>query len=121
MNKKNINQLHIEFIKECRYVRKLSESSIRGYEACFNLLTKIMPDISLTNLSSETIGRFFEKLEKRKRVVGRGDVKSGIKKSTVATYWSKLAETLLPVATAFESGTFRRQIRSKCSVGTPAP
>lgn len=33
---------------------------------------------------------FFKILDKRTRIVGRGIIKTGIKKSTVATYWAKL-------------------------------
>jgi len=85
-----IEQLFDEYMKERRYSRKLSDVSLNGYRYAFNLFMKIMPGTELIDLSDKTMIEFFARLEKRKRTVGRGEIKEGIKKSTVATYRSKL-------------------------------
>ncbi|MDO8669117.1 MAG: tyrosine-type recombinase/integrase [Candidatus Buchananbacteria bacterium] len=91
MNNKNIKELFDDFIKQCRYITKLSESSIDGYNSTFELLLKIYPDLTVEMLTPALMTEFFEKLEKRARIVGRNKtVKVGIKSSTVATYRSKL-------------------------------
>ena len=46
----------------------------------------VLPEL----LTPSTIANFFKILQERKRIVGRGIIKTGIKKSTVATYWGKL-------------------------------
>jgi integrase/recombinase XerD len=56
----------------------------------FTLFTSLVPDVHLSNITTETVTAFFKVLEQRKRIVGRSTVKMGIKKSTVATYWGKL-------------------------------
>tara|TARA_B100000745_G_scaffold295907_1_gene240584 strand:- start:220 stop:1041 length:822 start_codon:yes stop_codon:yes gene_type:complete len=50
-----------------------------------------MPDIKTpSDITVECMNHFFKKLETRKRVVGRGEVRIGVKASTIMTYWSKL-------------------------------
>jgi integrase/recombinase XerD len=88
--KQDITQLHSEFMKEQRYSAKLSKATLQGYESSFKLLIMIMPTITLETLSAKTLTEFFSRLEKRERIVGRGTLKKGIKRSTVATYRSKL-------------------------------
>lgn len=88
--RKNLQQLFEEFIYECEFVRKVKPKTIKAYSNTFQLLIRIMPDCTLDNLSHGTILRFFKTLQERKRVVGKGCIKIGIKKSTVATYWVKL-------------------------------
>lgn len=88
--KETIEQLFEEYMKERQYSRRLSEVSLNGYRYAFNLFMKIMPGTELVDLSDKTMIEFFTRLEKRKRTVGRGEIKEGIKKSTVATYRSKL-------------------------------
>jgi integrase len=51
---------------------------------------KIQPEASLDSLAPSMVIQFFKILDQRKRLVGRGVIKTGIRKSTVATYWSKL-------------------------------
>ncbi|SJZ77957.1 Site-specific recombinase XerD [Sediminibacterium ginsengisoli] len=49
-----------------------------------------MPNVTLQTLSPSTVTQFFKELERRKRILGNGKAFTGIKKSTVITYWSKL-------------------------------
>jgi integrase/recombinase XerD len=87
---KELKELHNEFISDCEHLSKLSEVTIRGYRASFNLFMDIMPGTELEDLSVDTMRSFFEKLDTRKRIVGKNKVVTGVKNSTAATYWSKL-------------------------------
>jgi integrase len=49
-----------------------------------------MPAIGLDTLTSTNVTTFFKVLNDRKRIVGKGIIKTGVKKSTVANYWGKL-------------------------------
>lgn len=88
--KKDIKELFDEFIFECQYAAKLSHETIRGYKAGFELLTKLCLNLSAGLLSPKLMTDFFMKLETRERTVGKGKKVRGIKKTTIATYWSKL-------------------------------
>ncbi|OQP64202.1 tyrosine-type recombinase/integrase [Niastella populi] len=88
--RKDLQQLFNEFMYEYEYVRKIRPETVRAYRYTYALLTKMVPEISIDNISPEVITRFFKILQERKRVVGKGIVKVGIKKSTAATYWRKL-------------------------------
>jgi len=87
---KDINKLFDDFITECRYSSRLSEVTLRGYQSAFDLLLKTFPDLTLEIVTARTITEFFKRLDQRKRIVGRGKMKKGIKNSTVASYWRKL-------------------------------
>lgn len=86
----NLVGLFREFAGECRAVGRKSRETMKGYEAAFKLLLKIQPGITLDTLSTRAMVSFFESLQNRERIVGRGKVKKGISNSTVATYRSKL-------------------------------
>jgi site-specific recombinase XerD len=88
--KKDIDQLFREFIFECQYSTKISKGTLRGYHHTYSLFKKLIPDMSLEMLTSTTITYFFSLLQNRTRIIGKGIPKTGIKKSTVATYWNKL-------------------------------
>ncbi len=88
--RKDITQLFDEFMYECEFIRKSRPQTLRGYRQTFALLMKLLPHTSTDTLTTPLLITFFRTLEQRKRVVGRGIVKTGIRKSTVATYWSKL-------------------------------
>lgn len=88
---KNLGDLFEEFLSDCRFARKLSEVSLRGYKSAFELFRKIMPEVAYPgDIAENVMIEFFKKLDTRKRIVGRGREKIGVKKSTIATYWSKL-------------------------------
>jgi integrase/recombinase XerD len=88
--KKNLQELFNEFIYECEFVRKIRPETIRGYIQAHKTLITLIPNISLEQINTSTIISFFKIMQERKRVVGKGTVKTGIKKSTAASYWSKL-------------------------------
>ncbi|NQU99877.1 MAG: tyrosine-type recombinase/integrase [Parcubacteria group bacterium] len=87
---KDLLKLHQEFMRECEFSSKLSKETLRGYQASFDLLMRIAPIKSRKDINSKMMTEFFKRLDKRERVVGKGIKKQGIKRSTVATYRSKL-------------------------------
>lgn len=91
MPQKQLIELFEEFISESQFVRRIRPETIKGYRLCFETLLKVVPGISLNTLTPETLTNFFKLLHERKRVVGKGEIRSGIKKSTQASYWSKLS------------------------------
>jgi integrase/recombinase XerD len=79
-----------EYTAECQFSACLRPETIRGYKAVFGLFLKIMPEVtSLEYLTPEMLNEFFKRIETRQRVVGKS-LKSGVKKSTIKTQWSKL-------------------------------
>lgn len=87
---KNLQQLFEEYIYECEFSRKLSAETLRGYVQTFSTFNKFLPNTSVQTLTSLTVTRFFEILHERKRIVGKGMIKTGIRKSSLANYWSRL-------------------------------
>jgi integrase/recombinase XerD len=87
---KDLDQLFDEFIYESEYGRKVRKETLRGYQSTFKLFRKIVPTGSLQNLDANTLIHFFKTLHERERIVGKGIHKTGVKKSTLASYWSKL-------------------------------
>lgn len=86
----NLEELHREFVNEQRFAARLSDVTLRGYEQSFALLLEVMPGLLADELTPKTMTEFFRRLETRHRIVGRGIKKVGVKKSTIATYHSKL-------------------------------
>jgi site-specific recombinase XerD len=112
--KKDLQQSFDEFMYECEFIKKVRPETRRGYLQTFKLLIKLVPHISLETLNSATIIDFFKILQERKRIAGKGIYKIGIKKSTVATYWSKLNNF-------FEWLTFRKYIKTNPFAELPYP
>lgn len=90
MEVKDINKLFEEYARECEFTHGLRPETIRGYRATFELFKKIIPGMSLGDLRQETMACFFERIKTRKRIVGKGTEKIGVRQSTIRTYWSKL-------------------------------
>ena len=88
---KNLDELFGEFVKEKRACSGLSETTLRGYEATFKLFRTLMPAIDVDTLQKSAIVNFFDILKTRPREVGKyKELRTGVRKSTVATYRSKL-------------------------------
>ena len=89
--KNEIIILFDEYINERRFCSNLSDETIRGYEAVFELFLKIMPEITDAQfLTPEMLVEFFKRLATRDRPVGKGTVRTGVQVSTIKTYWSRL-------------------------------
>lgn len=88
--KKSLSYLFDEYMHEYEFIRKSRPSTLMKYRQLFNTFSMLMPECSTDTLTPTNIIRFFKLLESRKRVVGKGHIKTGVKKSTVAAYWTKL-------------------------------
>lgn len=88
--RKSIHDLFREYLLECEFARKTRPETLRGYEQSFKTFVKLVPDVTIETLTSATITRFFRILEERKRIGPNGTIKTGIKKSSIRTYWSKM-------------------------------
>ncbi len=87
---KTLPQIFNEFLYDCEFSRKLKPATLLGYRETFRLMMKLVPETNLNSINSVLIIAFFRTLEERKRIVGKGDIKMGVKNSTVATYRGKL-------------------------------
>ena len=89
--KNKLEQLFNKFISECKYSRRLRSETIRGYSSVYKTFLRAMPEVtSIELLTHDTLSEFFKRIETRQRVVGRGTIKSGVRDSTIKTYWHKL-------------------------------
>jgi len=87
---KDIDRLFDEFIYEAEFIKKLRPETIRGYTNTYRTFAKLMPGLTVQDIHSQTVAQFFKTLQERKRVVGKGTIKTGIRRSTAASYWCKL-------------------------------
>lgn len=88
---KTLRQHFDEFLKECQYSSRLRPETVRGYAVTFTLFQAIMPEVTtVKSLTTEMLNEFFRRLHTRERKVGKDVYRSGIKNSTLRTYWSKL-------------------------------
>jgi site-specific recombinase XerD len=88
--RKELPELFDEFMYEYEFVRKVRPATITKYRQVFTVFHKLQPDCSTQMLTSSMMTQFFKVLEERKRYVGKGHIRTGIKKSTVASYWTNL-------------------------------
>lgn len=88
--RKSLEELHQEFVDECRYTVGLAHETVRSYENSFNLLMRTVPTLTLEMISPKMMTEFFKRLQTRERSIGKYRKMTGIKNSTVATYRSKL-------------------------------
>ena len=89
--KNDLLKLFDDFINECHFSSGLRPETLRGYRAVFDLFLKVMPEVtSVDFLTSEMMNEFFKRIQTRQRIIGRNTVKTGVKKSTIKTQWSKL-------------------------------
>jgi len=87
--KKDLQALFNEYMYECEFVQHLSPKTMKDYRDAFRLLVKLQPDVSIENLSSQTMVSLFKQLQERRRKVGKSMVTRGITKSTIITYWNR--------------------------------
>lgn len=86
-----LDNLFEKYIKSASYSRRLAYETIKGYKHAYGAFRRIMPEINKPEyLTEDTMIDFFEKLQTRKRKVGKDTVVTGVKDSTIKTYWSKL-------------------------------
>ncbi len=91
LRKYTLEQLHQQFLFESRFAAKRAEATLTSYCDSFRLFCKIMPDVGVEDLTPAALVEFFRRLDTRKRIVGRGMVRTGVKSSTIATHRGKLS------------------------------
>jgi integrase len=88
---KYLRPLFDEYLQECKFSSRLRPATTRGYDAVFSLFLHVMPEVRTVRfLTAEMMVEFFKRLQVRSRIVGKSTFKTGVKDSTVKTYWSKL-------------------------------
>lgn len=88
---KLLNEHLNDYLRFCEHSRVLRPATLVGYKNAFSMFSRLMPEISQpSDLSPEVIDVFFMRLRQRKRLVGRGVIKTGVTASTVRAYGSKL-------------------------------
>ncbi len=86
-----IDELFGKYIDYATYSRRLRSATIQSYKEVFRVFRMLMPEItSSVIISADKMSSFFKKLETRKRIVGKGEVRVGVKASTIMSYWSRL-------------------------------
>lgn len=90
-SRKNLQTLFNEYIKICEFSLRRRPATIKSYKDSFYQLEKLLPDVTYPHHLSETkISEFFKILQTRKRKVGKDSTKTGVRDSTIASYWSRL-------------------------------
>ena len=108
----DIQQLFDAFIFERSASSRRRPETLRSYREVFSTFRKIAPDTNLKSLTPQRMAAFFHTLQIRRRIVGRGVEKIGVKDSTITTYRSKLN-------TFFEWLLARQHIEKNPLDGTP--
>lgn len=86
-----ISRLFSEYLEICEFVLRRRPATIKSYKDAFSHLLNLVPSVNEPHhLTTNNLIRFFKLLQTRKRVVGRDTIITGVKDSTIATYWSKL-------------------------------
>lgn len=89
--KKDLQILFNQYIEICEFSLRRRPTTIKSYKDAFGQLNKLLPDMKFPyHLSEMRMNEFFKILQTRKRIVGKNIIVSGIKDSTIATYWSRL-------------------------------
>ena len=83
--------LHKIYLSECEFSKSLSKETIKSYTEVFSTFLKILPEVKfVTDVTPKIFSLFFKRLSTRKRVVGKDQIKVGVKISTINTYYNKL-------------------------------
>ncbi len=90
--RQDLRQLHREFLDYSEFTRSLSPDTLRGYVGSFTMLMKCCPDLTPEMIDVPTMQEFFKWLQTRARKVGKNETTTGVKKSTVTTYWRKISK-----------------------------
>lgn len=89
--KTELQKLLAEFLRYSQFSRRLRPATIRGYENHIGVFLKLMPAIkNPSDLDIDSITLFLKRLQVRKRIVGKGEERTGVKDSTVKAYWTRL-------------------------------
>lgn len=91
MKKHTLEELFNRYVEICEYSLRRRPATVQSYKDTFRLVTELMPELKYPhNLSETKMNEFFRILQTRKRLVGKNKKVTGVKDSTIASYWSKL-------------------------------
>lgn len=87
----SIEAVRRHYIDECRYTIGLREATIKSYSEAISFFIKIVPEIeAIEDINVFTVNIFFKRIHTRIRIVGKATKKSGVKDSTVLSYFTRL-------------------------------
>lgn len=87
----SLNEHFENYLNECQYVRRLRSATIRSSKESFKHFLHIVPEITeLSDITRETVAVFYKRLQTRERIVGIGELRIGVKDSTIIAYSSRL-------------------------------
>lgn len=88
---KILSELFDIYIMQCEYSKQLRPQTLKSYREVFNTFQKIMNEMrNVTDLYPQMMNEFNKRLNTRKRTVGNKFIHTGVKKSTIKTYYTKL-------------------------------
>lgn len=91
LNEKQLHILFGHYQNENEYTRGLRSKTLMSNKGAFATFQKIMPEVIITeHLHPHVLNEFFKRLSNRKRLVGKRYVHTGIKPSTIRTYYNRL-------------------------------
>lgn len=91
MSSKNLHQLFEQYITSCQYGKQLRPQTLKSYRDVYQTFKRVMPEIqTLDDLHPIVITEFFKRISTRERKVGNKMMKTGVKTSTIKTYYNKL-------------------------------
>lgn len=91
MKNPSLQELFERYIEICEYSLRRRPATVKSYKDTFKLMTQLMPELKFPhNLNETKMNEFFKILQTRKRIVGKDTIVSGVKNTTIASYWSKL-------------------------------
>lgn len=91
MKKVSLVKLFETFVEMCEFTLRRRPATLKAYRDTFRMFNKLMPEVTQPyHLNTTRLNEFFKILQTRQRVVGRDTIQTGVKDSTIATYWSKL-------------------------------
>lgn len=86
-----LDALFENYISDCQYSKQLRPQTIKSYTDVFKTFRKIMPEIiTINDLHPFVITEFFKRISNRKRIIGNKEIHTGVKISTIRTYYNKL-------------------------------
>lgn len=90
-DEKQLNTLFTYYQNENEYTKRLRNKTLLSKQGAFSIFQKIMPEVTRTeHLHPHVLNEFFKRLSHRERLVGKTYKRTGIKASTIRTYYNRL-------------------------------
>ena len=92
MPRYTLDQAITDYLDYCQYYRQLRPVTLINYADQLKLFARLMPEIlEVNDLTPSVLMTFFKRLHERERIVGKGKKVTGVKASTVESYWNRLS------------------------------